>query len=193
MFLPRESPIFVQNLYLSTQVDKQSEYGNHDSRKKEAPQPAGGVHMGQNIRIARVVKGYSQEALGLDLNLRQNQVSELEQTQVIRDESLIRQVAHVLDCDVKFIKEYAVENAMRSYDIHDNDNDQTNTAAENSQETIVQGAVDTLTTNNYTYPIDDIKALYEKLIEEKDKQLRRFEKELEEMKARMQEIEKRRK
>ncbi len=112
---------------------------------------------------------------------------------MIRDESLIRQVAHVLDCDVKFIKEYAVENAMRSYDIHDNDNDQTNTATENSQETIVQGAVDTLTTNNYTYPIDDIKALYEKLIEEKDKQLRRFEKELEEMKARMQEIEKRRK
>ncbi len=161
------------------------------AEKKEAPQPSGGVHMGQNIRIARVVKGYSQEALGLDLNLRQNQVSELEQTQVIRDESLIRQVARVLDCDVKFIKEYVVENAMRSYDIHENE--LSNAGAEKSQETVIQGAVDTLTTNNYTYPIDDIKALYEKLIEEKDKQLRRFEKELEEMKARMQEIEKRRK
>ncbi|MCD8081831.1 MAG: hypothetical protein LUF04_15985, partial [Bacteroides sp.] len=104
--------------------------------------------------------------------------------------SMIAKVAKVLECDVKFIKEFVLENAMRNWNLHDNEF--TNNSTENSHDNVLQGGIDIETqTNTYnTYPIDDVKELYKQLLEEKDKQINRFEKEVTELKARLQEIEK---
>ncbi len=143
------------------------------------------INQGRNVRLARNWKGVTQEALAFDLSLSQKQISEIEAKETI-DDALLDKIAASLQVPTEFIKTFESDDMMKYYQV--TENTFTNTPAENSHEVITQGIVEEQN-NNYNYPIDDIKDLYKQIISEKDKQIVRFENQVNELKKKVEELE----
>ncbi|WP_165040826.1 helix-turn-helix domain-containing protein [Dysgonomonas sp. ZJ709] len=121
---------------------------------------------GRNIRIARTCQNITQEDLAFRVSMSQSKVSALELEEVIED-PVLDKFATALNIPVGFLKNFEPEEVIKSFTV--TDNTFTNTSAENSHEILNQGICEQ--ENNYNYPIDDIKDLYERLLKEKDKQI----------------------
>jgi len=131
------------------------------------------INHGMNTRLARTWKKVTQDDLACRMGMNQSEVSLLESEKVIKDETL-EKIAQALDVPFNFLKEFEPEAIMNMYNQYESKLEIT--AAENSKDNILQQGEQNIT-NNY-YPIDDIKALYDKLLAEKDKQIQRQEKEI---------------
>jgi len=130
------------------------------------------INHGKNIRIARTCQNITQEDVAIRTNLSQSKISALELEETIDDKTLDI-FAAALNIPVGFLKNFQPEELMKSYTITDTENT-FNNGAENSKDTInqqVQGEQENNTTNNYNYPLDELKELYERLLQEKDKQI----------------------
>lgn len=72
-------------------------------------------HQGFNVKVARIKKkGWKQSVLGEKLQLTQDQMSRLENQEVIEDELLIK-IAKLLDCSVDYLKNEDLEELMGSF------------------------------------------------------------------------------
>jgi transcriptional regulator with XRE-family HTH domain len=147
------------------------------------------INQGRNIRLARNWKGITQEALAFDLSLSQKQISEIEAKETI-DDALLDKIAASLKVSSDFLKSFELDEVAKYYSFNNQDSVNA-TAAENSENAVVQGQgeQENNITNNYNYPIDDIKELYKQIIDEKDKQIIRFENQVNELKKRIEKFE----
>lgn len=135
------------------------------------------VHHGRNIRIVRTSQNVTQEDLAFRLNLSQSKVSALELDEVIED-AVLDKFATALNVPVNFLKNFEPEEVIKSFTVTDNTFN--NTPSENSKEVITQGIIEEQN-NTYTYPIDKVSELYERLLKEKDKQIDELKKEVEKL------------
>lgn len=146
------------------------------------------INHGRNIRIARTCQNITQEDLAFRVSMSQSKVSALELEEVI-EEPVLDKFATALSIPVGFLKNFEPEEVMKSFTV--TDNTFTNTSAENSHEVLNQGFGEIGTQENitnYNYPIDDIKDLYNKLLQEKDKQIERFEKQATDLQKQIEEL-----
>ncbi|SHE87821.1 helix-turn-helix domain-containing protein [Dysgonomonas macrotermitis] len=143
------------------------------------------IHHGRNIRLGRNWKGVSQETLAFNLGMSQKQISEIESKETV-DDIILEQIAASLVIPVDFLKSYNMDEAINMHNLTLHDNEITNTSAEGSKDVVTQQNVEEQ--NNYNYPIDDIKDLYNKLIDEKDKQIQRFEKQVDDLLKQVEEL-----
>lgn len=144
------------------------------------------IHHGRNIRLGRNWKGVSQETLAFNLGMSQKQISEIESKETV-DDIILEQIAASLVIPVDFLKSYNMDEAMNVYNQTMHDSTITNTSGEHSSEIVTQQVTEQ-ENNVYNYPIDDIKDLYNKLIDEKDKQIQRFEKQVDELLKQVEEL-----
>ncbi len=139
------------------------------------------INQGRNIRLARNWKGVTQEALAFDLSLSQKQISEIEAKETI-DDALLDKIAASLQVPSDFLKTFEMENIMNSYVLNNHETyemSQTNSENASGNDLVQQKVIENQTIN---YPVDDIKDLYSKLLDEKDKQIIRFENHVNELK-----------
>lgn len=112
------------------------------------------IHIGKNISRVRSLRGIKQEALALDLNTSQTEISHIEQSESI-DEELLEKIAKALNVTSEVIKNFDENTAF--YTI--NNNVENNTFSESS-----------VAIQQEFNPIDKIIELYERLLQsEKDK------------------------
>jgi len=134
------------------------------------------INHGHNIRITRTCQNITQEDLAFRTNLSQSKISALELEETI-DDAILDNIAAALNVPVEFLKNFQPEEVIKSYTIAENTF--TNTVAENSTGSANQQIAneqENIINNNY--PVNDLKDLYERLLQEKDKQI-------EELKARL--------
>lgn len=129
------------------------------------------VSMGDNLTIARKWKKITQNDLAEKVGLHQTEISTLEKQYVI-DADILERIAKAMDIPVDFFTEFDMEEETRSYN---NTNTNNITAAENSSEWV--NSANTIEEQNNIneqqvtyYPLDDVKALYERLLKEKETQ-----------------------
>ncbi|WP_165022751.1 helix-turn-helix domain-containing protein [Dysgonomonas sp. ZJ279] len=127
------------------------------------------INHGRNIRIARTCQNITQEDLAFRVSMSQSKVSALELEEIIED-PVLDKFATALNIPVGFLKNFIPEEAMNIYNQTMSEPTLTNTSAENSNDIVTQQIVGEQE-NNYNYPINDIKDLYERLLKEKDKQI----------------------
>lgn len=84
------------------------------------------VNIGRNIAAIRNLKGFKQEAVAMELGITQPEYSLIENSDEI-EESIIRQVAQILNVTPEIIKEfnenhafYSIENKIDNTTIHEN-------------------------------------------------------------------------
>jgi transcriptional regulator with XRE-family HTH domain len=142
------------------------------------------INQGRNIRLARNWKGVTQEALAFDLSLSQKQISEIESKETI-DDALLDKIAASLQVPTEFLKTFDMGDMINTYNMYESKIELT--SAENSHDSVLQQGEQNIT--NYNYPINDIKDLYSKLFDEKDKQIVRFENQVNELKKKIEELE----
>lgn len=124
------------------------------------------VHHGQNIRLARTWKNMTQETLADKLDIYQTDISALEQKEIIDDE-ILGKIAKAMDVPVDFFKEFEPEATIKNY---------AQTNQENRDNvSILQGDGEQ---NNTYYPLDKVTELYERLLQEKDKQIEELQSKL---------------
>jgi len=146
------------------------------------------IHHGRNIRLARGWRAVTQEWLADKLRISQKQISTFESQQTVEDMWLDK-IANSLDIPVDFLKTFHLNEAGKNFYNSMNETTQNNTSGEHSNETVTQQIVgEQENTINHTYPIDEIKDLYNKLLEEKDKQIARFEKQVGHLEKQMEEL-----
>jgi len=145
--------------------------GTTESKKK--------INQGRNIRLARNWKGVSQESLAQNLEIGQKMLSKIERKETVEDEWLDK-IAASLDVPVDFLKTFEMDEFLKNYSLNIYESPLTNNSGEYSQEIVTQQVGEQDIVNN-TYPIDEIKDLYNKLLEEKDKQIALFQKRIEEL------------
>lgn len=138
------------------------------------------IHQGMNTRLARTWKKVTQDDLAYRMGMNQSEVSLLEGEKVIKDETL-EKIARALDVPLDFLKEFEPEAFMNTYNQYESKIEIT--SAENSKDNILQQGEQNIT--NHYYPLDDIKALYNKLLAEKDKQIEQLEKEITALKEKL--------
>ncbi len=118
-----------------------------------------GVHQGRNVRIARTCENITQEDLAFRVDMSQSKISALELQEVIDDDTLGK-VATALEVPISFLKNFQPEDAIKHFIYNNNGG----------------VATDNSTINNY--PLDKITELYDRLLQEKDKQIDKLEKQL---------------
>lgn len=131
------------------------------------------VHHGQNIRLARTWKNMTQETLADKLDIYQTDISALEQKEIIDDE-ILGKIAKAMDVPVDFFKEFEPETIMNIYNQHESKIEIN--SAENSKDNVLQQGEQNIT--NYNYPLDKVTELYERLLQEKDKQIEELQSKL---------------
>lgn len=132
----------------------------------EATQDKKNVHHGNNVRLARTWRKITQEDLADRLKMYQGEISKLEGQNVIQDK-MLEKISQALDVSVDFLKEFEPETVMNSYNQYESKIEIT--SAENSKDNILQQGEQNIT-NTY-YPLDTVKELYERLLQEKDKEI----------------------
>lgn len=140
--------------------------------------------MGLNMRLARHFKRMSQLNLAELTGITQKTISRMEREKVITHEENLAKVAAVLGVEVEFIKTFQIPE-MGKIVISEN-NTQTNTGAENSQETFMQNGLYEVQeqNNNYNCSVEDLKEIFKLVLEEKDKMIAYLEKENQELRSR---------
>ncbi len=133
---------------------------------KEATEIKNTKRQGKNVRLARDLRGLSQQELAEKLNKQQSEMSRIENLDSIDDE-LLDQIALALDVSPDFLRNFDLTQHAKTFN-----NEATINSAENSQDTLNQGN-DTVE-NIYNYPIDQFKdfaentlKLQKELLEEK--------------------------
>lgn len=128
------------------------------------------IHQGENLVIARRWKKMTQHDIAEKVGLHQTEISTLEKQDVI-DSDILGRIAKAMDIPVNFFTDFDMEEAARSYN---NTNTNNITAADNSSEWV--NSANTIEEQNNIneqkvtyYPLEDVKKLYERLLEEKDK------------------------
>src|SRR5690606_25377673 len=66
------------------------------------------IHIGQNIRRIRELRGLKQDALGFELGISQKRISHLEHQENIAEDVLI-QISNVLDVSPQIIQQFTVD------------------------------------------------------------------------------------
>jgi len=117
------------------------------------------IHHGMNTRLARTWKKVTQDDLASRMGMNQSEVSLLESEIVIKNETL-EKIAQALDIPVDFLKEFEPEAAIKHYTLNNNENKE--------NVSIYQGDGEQ---NNTYYPLDTVKELYERLLQEKEKEI----------------------
>jgi len=143
------------------------------------------IHHGHNVRLARMWKNLTQAELGIYLDMIQSQISDIEAKPVLEDK-ILDKIAKAMNVPVDFFKEFSPEETMKQFIA--NDNSFSTSSGENSKEVVTQSNIVEEQTNNYSYPIDDIKELYKQLLEEKDKQIARFEQKIKKLETKIDQL-----
>ncbi len=94
------------------------------------------VHQGRNVRFAREFRGVSQEDLGFKINKYQSEMSKIENQVTVADE-ILEQVALALEVSADFLRTFDFEDTAKNY-YNYSTNEQENTFAENSHDTVNQ-------------------------------------------------------
>jgi len=141
------------------------------------------VHQGTNVRLARTWKKVTQSDLADRISVYQSEMSKLEGQEEI-DNHLLDKIAKALNVPVDFFKEFEPEKAVNIFNQYDSKIEIN--SAENSKDAVLQQGEQNIT--NYNYPIDDIKDLFNRLLQEKDKQIDRFEKQVIDLQKQIEEL-----
>lgn len=96
----------------------------------------------------------------------QGEISKLEGQEEIQDNTL-EKISQALDVSIDFLKEFQPDSVMNSYNQYESKIEIT--SAENSKDNILQQGEQNIT--NHYYPLDTVKELYERLLQEKDKEI----------------------
>lgn len=147
------------------------------------------VNQGRNIRLARTWRGVTQEWLADEIRVSQKQISAFEGQQTVEDVWLDK-IAESLNVPVDFLKTFQIEEPSKSFVNSNNDITNDANSEQDSKGTILQsqGVAEQENVINNNYPISEIKDLYGQIMAEKDKQIARFEKEVDELKKQIQEL-----
>jgi transcriptional regulator with XRE-family HTH domain len=124
------------------------------------------VHLGNNIRRIRELKGIKQEAFAEMMGVTQAAVSKLESTAKIDDERL-KDIASKLGVSADAIKNFNADSAINFI----------NTFNDNSSNQGNAGTLGTYGTYNFN-PIDKLIELYERTIKEKNDEIEKLKQEL---------------
>lgn len=131
------------------------------------------ISMGDNLQIARKWKKMTQNDLAEKVGLHQTEISALEKQDVI-DLVLLESIANIMEIPIDFFTDFDMEEAAKSYN---NTNTNHITAADNSSEWV--NSANTIEEQNNIneqqvtyYPLDDVKKLYERLIEAKENRIK---------------------
>lgn len=111
-------------------------------------------HLGYNVAKLRSFMGIKQEALAQELNISQQQMSQIEQREVI-EEGVLESIANILGTPIELIKNFDEESVIYNinhYNVHDNSFSDSSTA-------------------QVFNPIEKIVELYERLLESERKNL----------------------
>lgn len=126
------------------------------------------IHHGNNVRLARTWKKVTQDDLADRLNMYQSEVSKLENQEEI-DDQLLDKISNALSVPVDFFKAFDPEAAIYNFTFNNQPDAVKVIAEENSKDAVQQGQGELNIT--YNYPLDDLKELYERLLQEKDRQI----------------------
>lgn len=107
------------------------------------------VHIGENIKRYRTIKGYSQEYMATEMKISQLKFSDLERSSIIGEEDLAK-IAMILNLGIEWLKEIPLMKGSENYHQHGNENT-------NFQK---NGHID-YTINN---PVEQVAAAYEGII-----------------------------
>ncbi|PXV64438.1 helix-turn-helix protein [Dysgonomonas alginatilytica] len=129
------------------------------------------MHQEQNIARWRVTLGLTQEQLAERMELSQNRISQIENTEIIT-ETILSDVAKALGVTVDILKAYDHNASMCNYITYITNNNNTNNNT-NSGEVRDGG------TGVIVNPIEKIKSLYERWMEEKNQYIKKIESKLE--------------
>lgn len=124
------------------------------------------VHHGNNIKLARQLKGIKQEELAEKMQMPLASISKHESTEII-DDQMLNKFAKALDIPIEFLK--TVEGFSKTV-VFEN-----NTITNNDHATSV-GYAETLNDNKTINPLDKVVELYERLLKEKDEKYATLEK-----------------
>jgi transcriptional regulator with XRE-family HTH domain len=130
---------------------------------------------GPNVKIARICKNMTQDNLAFKMEMSQNKISVLELQDEIDDEAL-NKLAAALEVPVYFLRDFVPEEAMKSYHVYDNEMSMTH--GDNSKGDVMGQKIVEKEENIY-YPLDKVTELYERLLKEKEQQIK-------ELKAKLQ-------
>lgn len=108
------------------------------------------IHVGENIKRYRIIKGYSLEYMATEMKISQLKFSDLERSSIIGEEDLTK-IAMILNLGVEWLKEIPFIKGSENYQQHGNQNT-------NFQQ---NGHID-YTINN---PVEQVAAAYENMIE----------------------------
>ena len=125
------------------------------------------VHQGRNMRLARIWKNMTQEALADKLNLYQTDISTLEQKETI-DDAMLERIAKEMNIPKDFLTDFDLDTTMQSYNVYENEFSMTQ--AENSKGEIMGQKIIENEENIYN-PLDKVTQLYERLLKEKEQQI----------------------
>ncbi|MFM2284335.1 MAG: hypothetical protein RL222_1839 [Bacteroidota bacterium] len=114
------------------------------------------MHIGRNISKLRDLKGLKQEEFAKLLGISQQAVSRLESKKEIDDE-LLQQIADKLDLTIDGIKQFSPDAMINS---------------------INQQGGNVFVEKLYINPLEEIKELYQKLLQEKDETIRFLKEEI---------------
>jgi len=116
------------------------------------------AHVGRNILRIREIRGVKQEALASALNISQQAVSKMEQSENIDDERL-KKVADALGVTVEDIKNFREENVFANHVYGEH-----NTISQIYSQPISEIHV----FNQINNPLEKVVELYERMLKEKD-------------------------
>ncbi len=126
---------------------------------------------GEIIRLIRKRKGIKQEVLAQRVNMSQQTVSRYESMEII-DDDILEKFAKALDIPVDFFKSFNLDNTMNYYNVTNNTDYTMSTGENASGNELNQLKNQTIENQENIYnPLDTVKELYERLLQEKDKQI----------------------
>ncbi len=123
------------------------------------------INHGRNIKMARTCQDITQEDLGFRVNMSQSKISALELEEEI-EKPVLEEIAEALSIPVRFLTDFEPEDMMNSYNVYENDF----TTGEHSHGDNIGQKIVEQEENNY-YPLDKVTELYERLLQEKDRQI----------------------
>lgn len=141
-------------------------------------------NQGLNVKLVRISKHLTQEALAYELGVSQSKVSALE----LQDEinyHMLCQLARALEVPVDFLKIFIMEEFIAGFTHAGNIIDVTE---ENSNEILVRQEETDSETKDDKLAINKLSELYSMLLEEKDKQISLLEEQINDMQKQQEDL-----
>jgi|GEM_PF-7057626 len=153
------------------------------SEQNTAQNPVSGVDMGFNLQVARRRRKLTQVELAELTGIRQADISEMENSEVIDNEETLERLVRELGTTVDAIRKTKLEDILESRSVQYNDVDVN--GATDSKDVVGQG-YDVNQTFNYVTP--ELKAAYQSLLDEKDVRINEYKQANEELRKQLADL-----